>query len=246
MIYLDLNSVAGVCSSLFRKEVEHFRFFLLIILICINITLTSCDNQNKRNVKLEKSLELAEDNSVELLSVLQYYKEKGDTLKYNAARFLIENMYSHGSTNYNGNYIKAIEQAKIEFMNKNELSSPTKFKLDSLRQYIFNLGVTSDVRVMTSEYLIDNIELAFNQWEKRPWHDNYNFEEFCEYVLPYRIASEPLQNWRSRCINQYGYLLDSVYTGSDVIVATRVVCEQLKKRRLQVDYDFFWNRSIIT
>ena len=53
-----------------------------------------------------------------------------------------------------------------------------------------------DCHVIKAEYLIENIDLAFAAWQKRPWRHSLSFDEFCEWILPYRIGDEPLENWR--------------------------------------------------
>ena len=32
---------------------------------------------------------------------------------------------------------------------------------------------------------------AFDNWQKRPWNRSLSFEDFCEYLLPYRIWDAP-------------------------------------------------------
>ena len=46
---------------------------------------------------------------------------------------------------------------------------------------------TKGLCVITAEYLIDNIDRAFDNWQKRPWNRSLSFEDFCEYLLPYRV-----------------------------------------------------------
>ena len=53
-----------------------------------------------------------------------------------------------------------------------------------------------DCHAIKAEYLIENIDLAFAAWQKRPWRHSLSFDEFCEWILPYRIGDEPLENWR--------------------------------------------------
>jgi hypothetical protein len=52
-----------------------------------------------------------------------------------------------------------------------------------------------DLQTLTAKFLIDNIERAFatNRYQI---NNQAAFSNFCEYVLPYRIANEPVQNWR--------------------------------------------------
>ena len=55
-----------------------------------------------------------------------------------------------------------------------------------------NQKVIYDSHVITASYLIRNIDHAFGMWEKQPWGKYIKFEDFCEYILPYRVAFEPL------------------------------------------------------
>ena len=60
---------------------------LLFVILSI---LTSCFMQKTKGVSLEHALSMAGENRVELEKVLEYYKN--DSLKLEAARFLIRNM----------------------------------------------------------------------------------------------------------------------------------------------------------
>ena len=57
--------------------------------------LTSCAIQKTKGVSLEQALSMAGENRSELEKVLEYYKN--DSLKLEAARFLIRNMPFHFS-----------------------------------------------------------------------------------------------------------------------------------------------------
>ena len=65
---------------------------LLFVILSI---LTSCSMQKPKGVSLEHALSMAGENRVELEKVLEYYKN--DSLKLEAARFLIRNMPFHFS-----------------------------------------------------------------------------------------------------------------------------------------------------
>jgi len=54
-----------------------------------------------------------------------------------------------------------------------------------------------DVNIITADYLIDNIEKAFEVWEDGEWAKHISFSDFCEYLLPYKCSElQPLDNWR--------------------------------------------------
>ena len=48
-------------------------------------------------------------------------------------------------------------------------------------------------------------------------------------MLPYRIGDEPLEEWRELYEKKYGYLLDSIYKGSDVVEAANLVSKHLQE-----------------
>lgn len=70
-----------------------------------------------------------------------------------------------------------------------------------------------DIQNVTSNQLIENIDQAFHIWKKVPWAENYNFSEFCEYVLPYRGQFEAPSQWRQTIFEEYKWVLDSADQG---------------------------------
>ncbi|WP_044212676.1 transglutaminase domain-containing protein [Flammeovirga sp. OC4] len=73
---------------------------------------------------------------------------------------------------------------------------------DSIELYPQKINV-QDLGEVSVDYLRENIDLAFKSWERFPWSKSYNFETFCEYILPYRSAVEPIQNWRREYLLLY-------------------------------------------
>ena len=57
----------------------------------------------------------------------------------------------------------------------------------------------------------------------------YNFNDFCKYVLPYRIGNETLSPWRKIYYQKYSKILDSLYKGSDVVIAAKMLASYLKQ-----------------
>lgn len=191
---------------------------ILFILCSLLMSCTSAET-----IKLNSAIELAGENAEELLKVLQHYKDDSDTLKYAAAVFLIENMpYHHGLYN---DSISKIETAQKEFIANGFVRPEIMNEMRENLQFI----PKQDIHCITAEYLIHNIDQAFNVWRKRPWGKHYSFTDFCEYLLPYRTDNEPLEEWREKYVSRYSFLLDSVYTGSDVVEATNVVCLFLRE-----------------
>lgn len=78
-----------------------------------------------------------------------------------------------------------------------------------------------DIKVITGDYLIKNIEYAFKIWENGKIKDYCSFDEFCHYILPYRIDHEPLSNWREEGFQKFGHLLDSLMSPREL--ALRII-----------------------
>ena len=60
-----------------------------------------------------------------------------------------------------------------------------------------------DAQVISADFLINHIDHVFRVWDSRPWLRHYSFDEFCRYVLPYRLADEPLEAWREAYYRKY-------------------------------------------
>ena len=149
------------------------------------------------NVK--NSLELAGDNAKELRLVLDNYKNENDSLKLEAAYFLIGNMSGHCFVNY---VLEDTSENEIQF-NVNDYENYEQLikAFDELENKHGVLDFNrkdkfEDITNIEGDFLIKHIDAAFKAWRNKPWAKNLSFEDFCEYVLPYRGSSEPLEEWR--------------------------------------------------
>lgn len=201
----------------------------LVFIMFISILFSGCVTKFDR---LEYALEFAGENRRELEKVLEYYRN--DSLKYRAACFLIENMPRWYA--YDGWQLDTLE-VLIRENGKGNLPKDDKMRWRGFDYHTLNK--VYDSKVITSEYLIENIELAFKEWKKRPWNKSLSFEDFCDLILPYRIGNERLSNWRSLYNAYYGSLLDSVYTGSDVLLACKCINDELNRQGYK--YNTEWN-----
>jgi hypothetical protein len=76
--------------------------------------------------------------------------------------------------------------------------------------------VQDDVEYMTADYLINNIDLAFKVWREQPWGKHVPFDTFCEEILPYRVNTEPLENWRAKALASFADLNHSFQEQPDI------------------------------
>lgn len=191
---------------------KYYYPFIFILSSCI---LISC----KKYSPLDKALIFAEENRTELEKVLEYYSlNKSDSLKYKAACYLIENMPYHFT--YGGAevdfYLQEIETLLNTSKDKSESLQIIKKLNDDLIKGKERIDKMMDVKTITSEFLINHIDASFKTREY-PWAKDVNFEDFCQYVLPYRLSNEPLQNWIPFYTEHVKHIADSLYLKSTSI-----------------------------
>jgi hypothetical protein len=174
---------------------------------------------------VKAALDQAGSNRQELEAVLKHYTN--DSLKYNAACFLIANMPAHDSRSF---YWADSLNNKVSF---NEFDFPD-FKTAVSHFNQLSLGrplhpvtvIRQDLETITASYLIDNIDKAF-EFRGKPWARYLSFEQFCEYLLPYRLMDEPYAEWRTTFQQEYTALTTPL-AGVSVRQACATMCDQLR------------------
>ena len=181
---------------------------------------------------IEDVLRQAGSNRKELEKVLKYYgKNPADSLKLRAAEFLIVNMPGKYSEYYDAPW----NDASSVFLRWTS-SSDKQLVLDT-----YQLGepvIEDDITHITAEYLVNNIELAFKVWQEVPWGKHITFDVFCEEVLPYRVSTEPLENWREKVLASFADLYKSFR--KDTAITAVEACSQVNDKlpRFRIDKDF--------
>jgi len=160
--------------------------------------------------KVEAVLRKAGRNRAELEKAIAYFRHTKDPLKVKAIYFLIANMDIH----YSEEYFWADDKSRrIPF---NELDYPDL--TSSLKMFAVLKEKHPDIHSIPAAYrdidsmkagmLIDNVEKAFEEWRK-PRARSISFDDFCEYILPYRVTIEPVQNWRKVYQQSFNWIDDS-------------------------------------
>jgi hypothetical protein len=182
---------------------------------------------------MEEVLKQAGDNRRELEKVLKHYsREPADSLKLRAAEFLIVNMPGKCSEYYDAPW-NDVATVHLRWTS----SSNKQMVLDTYR-----LGepvIKEDIKHITAEYLINNIELSFKVWRERPWGKHIPFDVFCEEILPYRLGTEPLENWRAKALASFADL-DTLLNkpSTSAVEACRIVNDLLPRFRIDTDFPF--------
>lgn len=156
----------------------------------------------------DRALELAGDHRAELEKVLRYYqKVDPNPLKLKAAEYLIANMiYQYSifgpgidSLNNSFEYVYG-----VYYKDRNPV-----FRSDSVKQRMRGKREAEyDLLRISSSHLIDQIESAFNTYNRFEWCRKYPFEMFCEYILPYKIGHSDPVNWRDYAHEKYSPILN--------------------------------------
>ena len=160
------------------------------------------------------ALRQAGNNRAELEKVLDRYSgNPADSLKFRAAVFLVENMPGH--TYYKGNQLEQYLGYYPLLREIMEAGLSPAVASDSIRNRYgildeAGLKLCKDIETVDSAYLCDNIEWAFKVWKEQPWGRNVPFDDFCEYILPYRVGNETLACWRQDYYGRFNGILDSL------------------------------------
>ncbi len=181
--------------------------------------------------EVRQALKLAGPNRGELEKTLKHYRQTGDSLKLKAAFYLIGNMSDKGYFIYT---LKDTAGNEVAF---NVLDYPDYRTMvaawDSIAAIRGELDFEKkefikDLHVIKSEFLIRNIDLAFEAWQKKPWARFLTFEQFCRYILPYRGSNEPLEDWRSYFYEKYQWLDSAFASSNDVAQIAAAINNDLK------------------
>ncbi|MEW5923061.1 MAG: transglutaminase-like domain-containing protein [Candidatus Zixiibacteriota bacterium] len=165
-------------------------------------------------------------NRAELEKVLMHYQSDTDTLKYKSACYLIANMEGHCYATY------ALKDTLENEHELNVLAYPSfdslLVELDSMEAKYGTLDfgrkdLIYDKDVITAVFLINQIDYAFRAWRERPWAKRLTYEQFRDYILPYRGSNEPLEDWRQYFWEKYDSIESFMTNPEDPIEAASII-----------------------
>lgn len=202
------------------------------ILLFILIGLSSCGNKSSLN----KTLSVAGANRVELLKVIEHYRSQNnnDTLKLKAALFLVENMFGHFT----------VRSSAIDSYSSYLQQSDTLVRIETLNRWWKELKVNHkprkvyDACVLTADFLIQDIDKAFDVWYSSSWKNEIDFNAFCQYILPYRFQCELLaEGWRDSLYNEYYPLIADTKDIKDAFsIIYKTVLHQMGRGKMSFPY----------
>lgn len=148
--------------------------------------------------------------------VIKYFEKQNNPEKLEAAMYLIKNLKyqkSFEGEQYNNMLGVYSYVSKLPVMERADT-----FNMKNHSSIFF---LKKDYKTITSEFLIKHVTYCYDIWNKTFWKDKYDFNYFCEYVLPYKSRYEPASLW----IQDYNkvwsrYLNDITFYGGDIYKAT--------------------------
>lgn len=181
----------------------------IVVGLSIMLLLVSCS---------EKSTDVS--NNIEIQKLLGRYMKM--TKKYRASKFIADNIKGHKALH--GETIDIFRESLLKI--NADIDSPNAHVVDSLWRSALSIqnGVSleSHLDIITADYLINDIDAAFDIWNNSEWKDSISFKVFKDYILPYSIMSEPITAWRKILHDKYKHIIvgivspkeafDKVYT----------------------------------
>ena len=213
-----------------------------------SLTLVAFSGCSKDPLYLHYALKAAGKNKTELKSVLKHYSTVDkDPEKLAAAKYLIMNMPGHYSYRDTAAINKYYSQA-LEILGTGP--SPD-WQRDTLRQISdtqypdIKSKTRSDVRTVRADYLIYSIDHAFNQWRTRPWAKHLTFDQFCEWLLPYKVTEyQSLDAWRDTLSQHYSDSISTIKDADDqrntIYGAIEIVRNEIHTKQSAIGHRVMW------
>lgn len=194
------------------KHVINFLLSFLLIIACSS--------------PLEQALKYAGENRKALDEYLQNHQS--DTLKYECAKFLIENMPYHQF--YDSTDLVIYERHYSMYANSWLTPEQVAKRLDARYGKIdpSRWHRHFDIEAIDTAYINECIEHSLWLYRTKPWCKEFDFKLFCEYILAYRCGNE-YPNYHPREIyDRFSCLIDTI-TSSDPFVAAQAVIDSLSQ-----------------
>ena len=226
-------------NTLLRKSI--YALFALFLLVAFS----GC---SKDTMYLRYALKAAGNNKSELKAVLKHYRTVDkDPEKLKAAKYLIANMPAH----YSYRDTAAINSYYSQALEILGTGPSPDWQRDTLRQISdtqypnISRNIISDVEVMTADYLIYSIDHAFKQWKTQPWAKHLSYDEFRDWILPYKVTDlQSLDAWRDTLSMHYSDSISIVTDPDDqrntIYGAIEIVRNELHSKLSEIGHRVIW------
>jgi hypothetical protein len=213
----------------------------ILLFILVAIMAIAC-NSRPKNVDIV--LQQAQENRVQLESVIKHFQYEVNQEKLYATYYLIGNMsdkYSYSGdavTDYDSIFriLDSLYHKKVKMLTE---SPVLKLKWDSLtNEYgmpnqLFADKI-SDSKNIKANLLIECIDVSYKVWKTNRFNKDISFPQYCEYLLPYRISNERLDPWMKYLNAEFKYFRDTVNANSNFQLAKKM--DALLRKRIGLNH----------
>lgn len=197
-----------------------FFFRYCVVTAACAVFLTACDG------RLRSARQTADaTGNPEMYRLVEHYKD--DPEKLTAVAFLLENVAGHEARTFE--LVDSAGNASgFSLYRAGATSGRYQDMLDSAGLRL-RRRTLPDAAVLTADYLIRDIDLAFDSWKNNSWSRLYSEEMFREYILPYRVADERISDWRSFLADRYRPMIDTMSAPRTVENVAALVISDIQK-----------------
>jgi len=183
---------------------------------------------------VQNSLSLANLNRPELMKAILAFDAPQDSTKLKALYYLLGNLPQQYTI-----YISMADSTGNE-VSFNPLSFPSE---KAIKHYIDSLSAKNgtvryradsfgiDLKRVTADFLTHEVNQACAIWTGTPWSKHYTFKEFTQWILPYRVANEPLLTFRQHFLEKFADTVKELSDTKEValtidqIINNQLVCD---------------------
>jgi Transglutaminase-like enzymes, putative cysteine proteases len=151
----------------------------LLFVFSISLLLIHCKSENS---KLDKA------------KLLSHYSSPEDFLKRQAVLFILDNIENH--TSEIPVFINILTREEV-YLDLDTISDEdTLLEIMSEKSLLLSTKTIPDKKIIDNDFLIKNIDEAFEIWNKYPWAQDIPKDIFFNYLLPYKIYGDKPEDWR--------------------------------------------------
>ncbi len=228
-------------SDKIRKGILLFFFSTLVMLSW------QCMKSTKPGIPADvlQVIQRAGLNKPELVKAIGRYVKDKDSLKRKALFCLMAQMDRNYTVYYSvqdtlGNHYSFSPKDYPDYLSLKQAWDSTEQVSGNLLYHADSFRV--DGQTLSGNYLISNINEAFNAQSNFPWSKDYNFQTFCHWILPYRVANEQPEVFRQYFLKEYGPLPQRFYNKDAHVLDVSTYLNKLINQN--IDYKDTYNKSL--
>lgn len=182
---------------------------------------------HSQHIKIADSI--ASNSPDYYVNILKKFDTNPQAEKLLAAEFIVENIPIHYGLDifYKDNLGEEISFNELDYNSYDDAKNALE-KLKSTKSLNGEIHRLYDSKYISAKELFENINRAYRQWKNNPWSSTYDFDTFCEFILPYRSTFEPFVEWRSHFEFLYSISIQQNLQTTDPVDVVSHIYNELK------------------